>query len=351
MTTKSQFACRQQELNALFQQYELGTKPDKPPKFSASFQANTITMTAGVGSASISFSATVRYPSTGKGPYPAFIAFQGGSIPIPSNVATISFNNDDLAAQVSSTSRGVGKFYTLYGKNATASAMMAWAWGVSRLIDALETIPVSQHKIDTAHLGVTGCSRNGKGAFTAGAFDDRIALTIPQESGSGGAACWRLSDYSNANRALTNGQPVQGASEIVQENVWFSTEFATLANKVNTLPFDHHELAGLVAPRGLLVIENDIQWLGPWSGYGCMKTAGKIFQALGVPDHMGYSERGNHAHCSFPASQQPELTAYIDRFLLGQTTNTTVFITDIPAAQTSQFADSMWAPWQVPDLA
>ena len=35
-------------------------------------------------------------------------------------------------------------------------------------------------------MGVTGCSRYGKGAFAIGVFDQRIALTMPIESGSAG---------------------------------------------------------------------------------------------------------------------------------------------------------------------
>jgi hypothetical protein len=257
IATKDQWACRQEEINALFQQFELGTKPGAPSVFTPTFSGDTLSITAGNGATSISFTATITYPSGSAASYPALITYQGGSLPVPSGVAIINFNNDDLAQEVDSTSRGIGKFYTLCGADATASAMTAWAWGVSRVIDALETLPVSQHKIDVAHLGVTGCSRDSKGAFIAGALDTRIALTIPQESGSGGAACWRLSDYDNANLEYSDGQTVQGASEIVQENVWFSEEFATqFANNIPTLPFDHHSLAALVAPRGLFVIEN-----------------------------------------------------------------------------------------------
>jgi hypothetical protein len=54
------------------------------------------------------------------------------------------------------------------------------AWGVSRVIDALETTPAANIKAD--RLGVTGCSRLGKGALMIGAMDSRIALTIPQET-------------------------------------------------------------------------------------------------------------------------------------------------------------------------
>ncbi|KAF8179231.1 hypothetical protein BJ912DRAFT_982984 [Pholiota molesta] len=220
--------------------------------------------------------------------------------------------------------------------------MMAWSWAISRIIDVLEQTP--EANIDLKRLGVTGCSRNGKGALVAGAFDDRIALTIPQESGSGGEGCWRISDWM-----LANGTDTQTASEIVQENVWFSLNFANFANDVDVLPFDHHVLAGLIAPRALFVIDNTgIDWLGPESNFGCMKTANKIWQALGVPDNMGFSGVGNHDHCAFPASQQPDLDAFFDKFFFGQNTNTSVIETDGP--NDLGFVDSDWIDWEVPRL-
>lgn len=190
--------------------------------------------------------------------------------------------------------------------------MMAWAWGVSRILDALEI--TNSTKINTQKVGLTGCSRDGKGALVAGAFEERIALTIPQESGSGGDACWRLSDAEQAAANL-----VQTLAEIVTENMWFSIEFEQFVNKTEFLPFDHHMLAGLIAPRGLLAIGNTAyEWLSPASSYGCMVTAQKIYEALGVPDNMGFFQDGNHSHCQFPAEQRPGLTAFINKFLLDQ---------------------------------
>ena len=57
---------------------------------------------------------------------------------------------------------------------------------MSRLLDVIEAD--TSGLLDVSHVGVTGCSRNGKGALAVGAFDERVALTIPQESGSGGSA-------------------------------------------------------------------------------------------------------------------------------------------------------------------
>ena len=338
VSTLSEWECRQQEINALFQRYELGTKPPRPSSFNASLSGITLTINASEDDRSISFAPTITYPTTGTAPYPALIAFDGGSLPIPSGVAVINFAVDDMAQQDSAASRGLGKFYDLYGTNATASAMMAWAWGVSRIVDALDMLGVNETQIDTAHLAVTGCSRNGKGALVAGAFDARIGLTIPQESGSGGSACWRLSDYQ-----LANGQLVQTASEIVDENVWFSVAFDAFSNDTAQLSFDHHTLAGLIAPRGLFVIENTAyEWLGPWSCYGCMRTAHLIWQAVGVPDNMGFSQLGGHLHCEFPEEQQADLDAFVGKFLFGEESNTRVMKTDLNATDVPLNRTMVW---------
>ena len=342
VTTKDQWTCRQAEISQLFQRYELGTLPGKPASVTGSYSGNTLTINVSDSGKSISFTVSVALPSTGTAPFPAIIAIGGMSIPTPAGVAVLTFNNDDMAAQTDTTSRGKGKFYTIYGASHSASAMTAWAWGVSRIIDVLENTPAL--KLDLTKLAVTGCSRNGKGALVVGAFEPRIALTIPQESGSGGAGCWRVSDAM-----LAAGTSTQTASEIVGENVWFSTNFANYVNAVPTLPFDHHMLAALVAPRALLIIDNTgIDWLGPESVFGCMKTANKIWQALGIPDHMGVSQVGNHAHCAFPSSEQPDLDAFINKFLKGQNTNTSFVKTD--GANQLGFVDANWIDWTVPTL-
>lgn len=308
--SQTDWSCRQTETKELIQRNELGTLPGKPNKMSATLSSGTLNITVTEGANTISFTPTITLPANGTGPFPALIAFDGLSIPVPEGVAIITFVNDDLAQQIDTTSRGQGKFYDLF-PNATTSSMLAWAWGVSRIIDALETMPSS--KINTQRIGVTGCSRDGKGALVAGAFEERLVLTIPQESGSGGTDCWRLSD-----ELLSTGLYTQTASEIVQENVWFATAFDAFANtSVNSLPFDHHNLAGLIAPRGLFVIDNiGYDWLGAWSSFGCMASAQKIWEALGASESMGYSQAANHSHCVFPATQQPELDAFINKFLL-----------------------------------
>jgi len=314
VTTKADFECRQAELLAALQSQELGTFPPKPETVTATGSATSLSISSTEGGKTVTFSVTIKKPTSGSAPYPAIIAFGGASLPIPAGVATITFNNDNIAAQQNQNSRGQGVFYNLYGSGHSAGALTAWAWGVDRIIDGLELVDTG---IDPKRVGVTGCSRNGKGAMIAGALVKRIALALPQESGSGGAACWRISDSEKAA-----GKNIQTSSQIVGENVWFSKNFNAFSTKSSTLATDHHELAALVAPRGMIVFENDIDWLGPVSTMGCMKAARQIYKALGVPDNMGLSLVGGHSHCQFPSSQQPELTAFINKFLLNQSAST-----------------------------
>ncbi|KAI1791348.1 hypothetical protein LXA43DRAFT_973192 [Ganoderma leucocontextum] len=325
------WTCRRAQIQALL--------PGPPSSLTASLSGNTLSITASNGNSSITFKPTITFPS-GTPPadgWPLVIVYDSLSIPVPSGIATMIYGNSEMAQQNDASSRGLGLFYTLYGESATASAMTAWAWGVSRIIDALEKTP-SAH-INTKRIAVTGCSRDGKGALMAGALEPRIALTIPQESGSGGDTCWRLSLV------------VQTATEIVTENVWFSSNFASYVDDLSALPYDHHMLAALVAPRAMISFENtDYVWLSPLSAFGCMSAAHAVWGALGVADRHGFEQVGGHAHCAWPAELSPQLNAFFDRFLLDQPdVNTTAFATNGVFGGVTWTA-SDWIDWTTPTL-
>jgi hypothetical protein len=344
ITTINQWVFRCAEISALAQAFEFGIKPPKPQKVTGSFNGSSITVACSHNGKSISFRCPIKLPNSGKAPYPAMIGVNMNTLNTSEiqklGVALITFPADEIGQEINTGSRGKGKFFDLYGSNYDAGALIAWAWGVDRLIDALEITPDA--KIDPSKLGVTGGSRNGKGALAIGAFDERIALTVPQESGNGGASGWRTADAQKAS-----GQNVQTLSQIITENCWFSRTFNQFNGHTNKLPFDHHEVMALCAPRGLLIIENpDFEWLGNFSCFNTSTAAHMIYKALGVPNNMGYSSIGGHGHCQFPSSQQPELTDYIKKFLLGETTDTKVFRSD----KNYNFDKTKWIDWSIPSL-
>ncbi|OTA88985.1 carbohydrate esterase family 15 protein [Hypoxylon sp. CO27-5] len=340
LSTKDEWACKRAEIRDQIQRYELGPKPPKPT-VSATASSGKINIVSSEGGKSASFSVSIKLPS-GTGPFPAVIAFEGTSIPIPAGVATITFPNHDVAAD---DPRGKGKFYDLYGSAHSAGALMAWAWGVSRVVDALEQLGPDATKIDTKKLAVTGCSRNGKGALIAGAFDDRITLVIPQEGGSGGPGCWRIvADIKK------NGTKTEDATQIVTGDSWFATSFTQYAPDTTVLPYDHHMLMALVAPRALLVIENSgIDYLGPISTYGCTVAARMVYESLGAKDAAGISQASHGtSHCQMPSSQNPEVAAFFNKFLLGQSTVATdVVKTD---GKFNWYA-GQWIDWTTQNLA
>ncbi|KLO19318.1 hypothetical protein SCHPADRAFT_818353 [Schizopora paradoxa] len=349
--TKEDFTCRQKQMAALIQGYEAGSLPPRPPVVEPAFTRNgstaVLNITTGFEDNKISFAPTMTFPE-GTAPergWPLLIAYSGLSIPVPDGIATLIFDNSAMGEQNDQSSRGVGLFFDLFGSNATASSMSAWVWGVSRIIDSLELTPKAGINLDK--IAVTGCSRDGKGALMAGAFEPRIALTIPQESGSGGDTCWRLSKFEQ-----DSGDVVQQATEIVMENVWFSVNFDNFVNDISVLPYDHHSLAALVAPRALISFENtDFEWLSPLSGFGCMTAAHTVFEALGIPDNHGFVQAGNHSHCDFPESQNADLFAFFDKFLLDEKNATTANIfTTNGLFNGTVWNASQWIDWETPRL-
>lgn len=343
--SKKDWACRRAEIGAQVEAYQLGSKPAAPERVTAEMQGENLLVSVTDKGKTTSFSAKIIYPKTGKAPYPAVIGIGGSWLNneelAKQGIAVIQFPNNDIAEQLNGSSRGKGKFYDIYGKDHSASAMMAWAWGVSRLIDALETTSTSQ--INANRLGVTGCSRNGKGALVAGAFDERIKLTIPQESGSGGSASWRVSDDQKAA-----GQNVQTLSQIVTENVWFTDSFKRFSQSANRLPYDQHSVMGMVAPRGLFVIENtSMEWLGNRSAYTAALAGREIWRAQGIEADFGFSQLGEHNHCQLPAAQVPEVAAFVQKFLLdGPRVNPALFKSD----QEFTINKDAWITWKTPQL-
>lgn len=228
--------------------------------------------------------------------------------------------------------RGNEPINRLYPEQTEMGSYCAWSWGISRLIDGLEKVG-KKSRIDLSHLAISGCSFAGKMALFAGAFDERIALTIAQEPGGGGVNAWRVSE------TLENVETLGRTNY-----AWFLESMRQFAGKnVNRLPIDHHELAALIAPRALLVLGNtDYEWLAEESNYVSCQAARMVWKAFGIEDRMGFSIQGGHMHCMLPKSQYPEVEAFIDKFLLGKT-DVDTFVTKADMFEDMDYLK--WMPW------
>ena len=345
----SDWAQRRGEIAKEIQHYEIGTKPVVDPSaVKATMDGNTLKVDVTVNGQTLQLSATITYPNNGEAPYALMIGTSGISLPsaVYSSrpIATMTFSESQVnnySQFGSPAGRGNYAFDKLYPNLKDNGAYSEWAWGLSRLLDGLQQLGPDVTKIDMSRIGVTGCSYAGKMALFCGAFDERVALTIAQEPGGGGAAAWRYSRWLNAQ---PNAESVEGLDNT--DYNWFKQSLRDTYNgkNVSYLPHDHHELAAMVCPRALLMLGNpDFVWLADPSAYVSMNGAIKVWEQFGIEDRVGYSIVAGHGHCSLPQSQYPEVEAFIDKYLLGkEDTNTTVRIA--PASYKNIDLD-WWMGW------
>ncbi|HVK19042.1 MAG TPA: acetylxylan esterase [Fimbriiglobus sp.] len=149
------------------------------------------------------------------------------------------------------------------------AAVMAWAWGLHRMIDHLTTLP----EIDAKRVAVVGHSRLGKAALVAAAFDDRVAVAFPSQAGCGGTGPSRSKN--------PKAETVQRINSSFPH--WFCGHFKAFNDDTTKLPFDQHCLVAICAPRPVLFTNaTEDQWANPPGQFDVLKAATPVYKLLGV---------------------------------------------------------------------
>jgi hypothetical protein len=339
ITTKLQWQQRRAEMKQLVQYYMMGHAPPPVPvtvvgttdtvitASGGTMTPRAVNLSAACPGGPLSFSMNMYIPTAGAprfpGPYPVLMGSDMSWSPVAGTVDAVhdaaignnavqalvargfiiaEFGRDDFSQD---SSDFPGNFtiifssaaYTLFPYDVDGITGYDWgmhraqAWGFSRAIDYL----VTQAVVDNTKICVAGHSRGGVAATLAGCFDERIAITC---SNQGGIAClYRYSDFFNpvvndVGGTLDMQVAVTGAPGWYNKrlhnfigntatNTGGST--ALLSGPVEKLPFDWHQIMGLIAPRGFITNNGiNVVHCCPVSTTQALVAARQIWTALGV---------------------------------------------------------------------
>jgi len=188
--------------------------------------------------------------------------------------------------------RGAHAVYSPYGRSRRGwGAVAAWAWGASRVMDWLETLPAAGGR----RVAVVGHGGKGTAALWAAADDTRFGMACVSGSGAGGAKMGRVRvPYAEDVAAVNALHPH-----------WFATGWRDYNGREEDYRLDAHDVVALVAPRLLAVgCASEDAASGPVAQFAAAKYGSHAWEACGVAGIGGLSfpapgERAANGNVSF----------------------------------------------------
>ena len=317
---------RVEEVKKLAQYYEYGTMPKKPEQVVAKLSDKKLLVSVTDQGKTVDFEAQLTLPKEnpkGWDRIPVIVSIdffirEADSIYLNAGYAVLNFRYTSVA---SDDNKHLGPFYELYPydvqKSQDAGTLLAWAWGASRCVDALEFLDQTQSeisgKLNLDRIAVTGFSRCGKAALAAGFFDERFGVVNPGASGCGGAAVYRYvshggppkREYPYGNEYEWGRSPgCEVLGDKVRHQGHNSNEMLPRFLNPNRiyetqtfgygerLPYDHHQIIGAIAPRGVLITTANNDYANNAEGDALgLEGAKPVFEFLNVPENLALNLR------------------------------------------------------------
>ena len=346
--TAGQWAERRKEILALFENCMYGKMPDTAAESvsyaiapGAETQEREMKITVSREGKEASFPVRVTLPEEPAAGMPCYIEycpFSWFGKPLTAPNMKIAAGRGYAAIQydpvtvASDNDLHEGAYFELYpyseGQERQDGVLLAWAWGASRILDALETGAGQELGIDPGLCMVAGVSRYGKSAAVAGAYDERFRVTIPSCSGAGGIAVYRTDNHGKTYDLSSLGGPEAWVNDSINEpfenltggeGYWFCRNFRQ-TKRAEDLPVDQHMLCALAAGKNRhLIIITGI------TSEGWNNTEGQCLAYIAsqpVWDLLGAGDQNNmiihlDGHAILPSDME-QILDYCDVHLRGK---------------------------------
>lgn len=195
-----------------------------------------------------------------------------------------------------------GTFYDLYPygekTDTQTGVLMAWAWGASKVLDAVYNGLSEYLFLDPDASMVTGVSRWGKATAVCGAFDERFRMVIPACSGAGGLALFNYVSEGKTYDLSKAGGPsdyTYGKNEPLDclqseaERGWFNDAFLEY-RQPSDIPLEQDMLPVLAMDPGryyfIIAACMGEDWVNAPAMWECYKLADREYEAAGLSDHI-----------------------------------------------------------------
>ncbi len=240
-----------------------------------------------------------------------------------------------------------GAFYEIYPYACSPAeqtgVLMAWAWGASKVLDAVYAGLNREFGLDEEASMVTGVSRFGKATAVCGAFDQRFRLTIPACSGAGGLALYDFVSEGRIYNLSDVGGPTlytYGRNEPLDclqseaERGWFNDKFLDYL-RPEDIPVEQSCLPVMAMDENrayfIIAAYTGEDWVNAPAMWECYKKANGVYEQNGLSDHLAL-----HFHLLGHAVLQEDAEAflpYFDKIYYGMDT-----VEDMTPLKTTAFA-------------